>query len=156
MGAHLLHDLPCKNCGTPFKARLYDYNRGFKIFCGKECYNATRPKGFGKATATQYERKIASQKRNPVQTAARRELEDALKRGEIIRHPCFVCSEKKVEGHHWDYGRPLSVFWLCRPHHVAAHDGAILLPLPKKNPKVPAEEWPRGRLCRPRTKPDHS
>jgi hypothetical protein len=44
MGAHLLKDLPCKNSGKPFRARPYDYNRGFKTYCGKICYDATRPR----------------------------------------------------------------------------------------------------------------
>jgi hypothetical protein len=44
----------------------------------------------------------------------------------------------------------LSVFLLCRKHHLLAREGDIDLPLPK-NPKVPAEECPRGRCCRPRS-----
>lgn len=153
MGAHVLHDLPCKNCGKPFQARPYDYNRGFKIYCCRGCYNATRPRQPPVAgKKSNYDRKVESARRNPVQSAARRELEGALKRGEVIRHPCFVCRETKVEAHHWDYGRPLSVFWLCRTHHVAAHDGTIALPFPKRA-ITPADVWPRGRRCRPRTKP---
>jgi hypothetical protein len=109
-------------------------------------------KGFGKGGLSGYERKMASEKRNPIQTAARKLVDAAIKRGDVVRHPCFVCGEKKVEGHHWDYGRPLSVFWLCRKDHVAAHDGLIWLPLPKKKAKVRAEMWPRGRRCRHRRK----
>jgi hypothetical protein len=125
MGAHLLQDLPCKNCGKPFKGRSYNYLRGFKIYCSRECYNATRPKGFGKGGMNGYERKIEAEKRNPVQAPARKLLDSAIKRGEAVRHPCFVCREERVEEHNWDYSRPLSVFWLCRRHHVDAHDGVI-------------------------------
>jgi hypothetical protein len=45
-----------------------------------------------------------------------------VRSGKIVRHPCVICDEKKVEGHHWDYSKPLDVFWLCRAHHVAVHD----------------------------------
>lgn len=154
MGAHLLHSFPCKNCGTEFLTRPYNYNRGFRIYCGKACYNATRPKGFGKSTTTDYERKIASQQRNPVQTAARKILDSAMRRKGSIRWPCAVCNDKKTEGHHYDYNKALDVFWLCRAHHIEAHDGTLRLPM-WDEPEVPPKGWPRGRSsrCRPRAKP---
>jgi hypothetical protein len=110
MGAHLLQDLPCKNCGKLFKGRAYNYVRGFRVYCSRECYNVCHPRGHGKGGMSGYERKLMSEKRNPIQTAARKALDTAIKRGDIVRHPCFICREEKAEGHHWDYSRPLSVF----------------------------------------------
>ena len=34
--------------------------------------------------------------------------------------PCFVCGQK-ADAHHPDYSAPLSVSWLCRPHHAQLH-----------------------------------
>lgn len=56
---------------------------------------------------------------NKIKFQARRELRDAIRRGEITRLPCEVCaSTEKVEGHHEDYSKPLDVQWLCSQHHV--------------------------------------
>jgi hypothetical protein len=43
------------------------------------------------------------------------------RRGKLVPKPCQMCGHKKVEMHHPDYGRPLYVFWLCRPCHLALH-----------------------------------
>ena len=45
-----------------------------------------------------------------------------IKKGELIRNPCEVCGEIKVEAHHDDYMRPLDVRWLCRNHHREHHE----------------------------------
>jgi hypothetical protein len=45
----------------------------------------------------------------------------AVKTGKLIKTPCQVCGELKVEGHHPDYSRPLDVVWLCRKHHNEIH-----------------------------------
>ena len=42
--------------------------------------------------------------------------------GWMQRGPCAVCGiADKVEGHHPNYDDPLSVVWLCRPHHRIEH-----------------------------------
>lgn len=46
----------------------------------------------------------------------------ALRAGTIERRPCTHCgSDMEVDGHHFDYARPLEVTWLCRRCHVALH-----------------------------------
>lgn len=47
----------------------------------------------------------------------------ALKTGKLVKTPCHVCGEERVEGHHPDYSRPLDVVWLCREHHLQVHHG---------------------------------
>src|ERR1700732_3034979 len=129
MGAHLLHDLPCKNCGKPFNARRYDYERGFKSYCGKECYNSTRPrKPRGEGRRTNYDRKLDSIRRNPITSSAHKEMDAAIRSGRLKPRSCVICNDPKTEGHHHDYAKPLDVWWLCRKHHVAVHDGKISLP----------------------------
>lgn len=41
-----------------------------------------------------------------------------VKTGKLIKQPCDVCGEVKVEAHHVDYSKPLKVEWLCRKHHI--------------------------------------
>ena len=45
----------------------------------------------------------------------------ALRTGKIKKEPCHVCGEKKVDGHHTDYSKPLMVEWLCKKHHALVH-----------------------------------
>lgn len=44
-----------------------------------------------------------------------------IKAGKLIRLPCEVCNEIKVDAHHDDYNKPFDVRWLCRKHHVEHH-----------------------------------
>jgi hypothetical protein len=44
-----------------------------------------------------------------------------IKQGVLIRQPCEVCGELKVDAHHDDYMKPLDVRWLCRKHHNEHH-----------------------------------
>lgn len=52
---------------------------------------------------------------------ARYLLNQAVKRGELVRGVCEVCGSDKAEGHHEDYDRPLCVRWMCRLHHAQFH-----------------------------------
>jgi hypothetical protein len=54
---------------------------------------------------------------------ARKKLGRAVKAGEIKRMPCIVCGDKKSQGHHPDYSKPLEVVWLCKRHHLRLHRG---------------------------------
>ena len=45
----------------------------------------------------------------------------AIKDKKLIRKPCEVCGELKVEAHHPDYYEPLNVMWLCIKHHHEWH-----------------------------------
>lgn len=47
-----------------------------------------------------------------------------IKAGKLIRQPCEVCKDVKVEAHHDDYAKPLEVRWLCKQHHVEHHMNA--------------------------------
>lgn len=45
----------------------------------------------------------------------------AIKTGKIVKQPCEICGEIKVEAHHSDYNKPLKVMWLCKEHHLSQH-----------------------------------
>lgn len=45
----------------------------------------------------------------------------AQKDGRLTPQPCEVCGIEPAEKHHDDYDKPLTVRWLCRPHHLELH-----------------------------------
>jgi hypothetical protein len=57
----------------------------------------------------------------PVVRTANVAVGNAIRDGRLIRQPCEVCGETKVEAHHTDYTQPLNVMWLCREHHMQRH-----------------------------------
>lgn len=57
----------------------------------------------------------------PEKYQARQEVLKALRKGLLIKKPCEKCGAEKVEAHHDDYKKPLSVRWLCRDHHDELH-----------------------------------
>jgi len=60
--------------------------------------------------------------RNKSKKAANVLLGLAVARGDVIKHPCFVCgSTYRIHGHHPNYDFPLDVIWLCPKHHKETH-----------------------------------
>lgn len=57
----------------------------------------------------------------PLKKIAHYLTSNAIRNKRIIKKPCIVCGELKVEAHHEDYYKPLEVQWLCRKHHLEAH-----------------------------------
>ncbi len=60
-------------------------------------------------------------KRNPHKRQAHIKVGGAIRSGRLIKQPCEVCGETKVEAHHDDYSKPLDVRWLCTTHHAERH-----------------------------------
>lgn len=58
---------------------------------------------------------------NPDKIKASGAIQRAVREGKIKPLPCKVCGDTKVDGHHPDYSKPLSVIWLCRLHHKRLH-----------------------------------
>ena len=63
----------------------------------------------------------ATQEERKQRNAARAKVSAAIRDGELVKQPCFICGETKAQAHHADYDEPLSVIWLCVPHHYEAH-----------------------------------
>ncbi len=84
-----------------------------------------KKKNFCKACAAQYNREW--RKKNPstgeqkVRDTIRFQTYYKIKSGKLIRQPCEVCGEVKVEAHHDDYSKPFEVRWLCGNHHREHH-----------------------------------
>lgn len=68
-----------------------------------------------------YKNENNSKKRHPEKNKARRKLQIAVSRGDIVRGNCVVCGERNTHGHHEDYSKPLDVVWLCPLHHAERH-----------------------------------
>lgn len=60
-------------------------------------------------------------KKYPEKARARQLVSAAIQAGTLIKSACEVCGKLKVEAHHEDYSKPLSVRWLCSLHHGEAH-----------------------------------
>jgi hypothetical protein len=73
-----------------------------------------------KAKALEYAKQ--ARKRHPGKARARTKVARAVRAGKIKRLPCQTCGSLKVEAHHTDYRKPLSVVWLCRKHHMEAEN----------------------------------
>ncbi len=61
---------------------------------------------------------------NVIKRAAHIIAGNAVRDGKLIKQPCEVCGEVKVEAHHPDYEKPLGVNWLCTSCHVEIHKKA--------------------------------
>lgn len=115
----------CNKCGETKLLRYFykmrhprkpEYpNRYYRSYC-KSCTNESNKKAIKKYIA-----------KYPVKTEARLKLTKAIKSGFLKRKPCIVCGNEKVDGHHYDYKKPLDVIWLCRVHHNDIHHGRLLI-----------------------------
>lgn len=128
----------CKFCDTKkplsaFVARSEKNGyRGYRNIC-KECeakrnYSGTRDREkantrhrahyeANKELYKQRDEKI----KGTLEYRARLLLSSAVESGKVTKHDCLKCGDKKVEGHHYDYSKPLDVIWLCRKHHAEIH-----------------------------------
>jgi hypothetical protein len=59
-------------------------------------------------------------KRNPEKAKAHGIVSYAIRKGHLVRQPCW-CGNLKSQAHHADYSKPLEVVWLCQKHHKELH-----------------------------------
>ncbi len=69
------------------------------------------------------ERRLSINRAKDKKYLARKELNNAVKRGDIIKPRfCKNCNKKrKITAHHDDYSKPLEVQWLCYTCHGKVH-----------------------------------
>jgi|TARA_R100001530_G_scaffold124374_2_gene92544 hypothetical protein len=60
-------------------------------------------------------------KKRSVQVVAREKVSNELKANRLKKKCCEYCGIEKVEAHHEDYSKPLSVQWLCKDCHRELH-----------------------------------
>ncbi len=65
------------------------------------------------------------EKAYPERVKAVTAVKDAKKTGALVVGTCTDCGsskkEKKIQGHHDDYAKPLDVIWLCQSCHLRRH-----------------------------------
>jgi len=68
-----------------------------------------------------------SRKRNQKKVKAQNKLNKAVQYGRVVKpERCEHCNEvKDLDGHHYDYDKPLDVIWLCRSCHMKEHSEYI-------------------------------
>lgn len=107
------HVHKCKSC---FK-EYYKARNSLSDVVTRRVARAKTPEG----KEIQKKASAASRAKNPERKAARYALNRAVKAGGVHRHPCWVCGETEVEGHHPVYSMKLDVVWLCKKHHDEIH-----------------------------------
>jgi Rps23 Pro-64 3,4-dihydroxylase Tpa1-like proline 4-hydroxylase len=105
----------CKDCAK--RAHKKWYKENIKTISEKEMLRYRSKKRKSQLATS----KKNANKKHPEKNRARQSLYKALKSGKIKKKPCEFCGNKKVEGHHDDYLKPLIVRWLCRSHHLQVH-----------------------------------
>ena len=112
----------CEQCDVVFTTRLAEVKRGKGRFCSAKCANTARSRA--RLAPMAFKRTPEYRRNNSysiAQRAAHHQVEYALANGSLLREPCEVCGAEKVDAHHDDYSKPLSVRWLCRKHHLEHH-----------------------------------
>jgi hypothetical protein len=123
----------CGFCGTDFRVSSGDVRRGKGRFCSVSCGAKNRAtttprsgpanpnwRGGVSANHVRYVRRYMW--RHPEKWAAKRKVQRAIRAGHLVRpSACSACGVScRPHGHHDDYGKPLSVRWLCRECHRIA------------------------------------
>lgn len=112
------------------KAKYRTSERGKKTsseYCRSERYKKMKKRHFQTERGKQVHIRQAYeyQKRHPEKHAAKNIINNAIKRGTIIKPTtCSMANSDckgRIEGHHPDYSKPLEVIWVCLFHHRHIH-----------------------------------
>jgi len=72
---------------------------------------------------------VAAAHADPAHKAANTAVSNALRDGRLTKGPCEMRAHGgcrgRIEAHHDDYDAPLDVRWLCKEHHMQAHDRSL-------------------------------
>jgi hypothetical protein len=108
----------CSLCGRQLPVADFNYCRsspdglaGHCRACGKEY----KEQHYMEHQGDYYNRTLERRRKHPEQERAYRILDEAIKKGELIRPgKCSKCGElATIVAHHDDYKKPLDVRWLC-------------------------------------------
>ena len=79
----------------------------------RQVYNSIRPEVSQRAKGKWIER-------NPEKRQAQNAVNNAIRKGRLIRRSCEICGGR-AHAHHDDYSKPFDVRWLCPKHHSEHH-----------------------------------
>ena len=60
---------------------------------------------------------------------ARSLVQQAIRKGTLVRQSCKDCGKRNTHAHHDDYRKPLAVQWLCPAHHMMRHRKPVDTPI---------------------------
>lgn len=155
-------DAVCVSCARPFRVAVSEVKRGRGKTCTRSCAakmagpkdqrGDKNPNWKGGEAPAHRIHKRRYRAAHPERAAAHIAVRDAVAAGVLKPLPCETCGESRSEAHHDDYGRPLSVRWLCRLHHREHHYG------PRQRPaRSPHAIWmPAGQRAPLEAGPPHS
>lgn len=110
----------CEVCGREFQPA-----KVIRRFCSRSCSNRGVPRLRYHDGLTDYQRNrdaILARRRREYAEHPERQAARNLARKRTPVRPCEVPGcERDGDRHHDDYGRPLDVRYLCRPHHIGLH-----------------------------------
>ena len=107
----------CKSCAKKDVQKRYNDPESKKRIIEYERKRFQTPERKVKAIEYQRKRRL----KNPGKYKAVCAVNNAIRDGRLIKKPCEVCGNKKVEAHHPDYRSYLKVKWLCFKHHRELH-----------------------------------
>ena len=119
--------IKCKKCNVKFIA-----HNGFQVYCsecGKLKDMRYRQKNiiFIRERSSKWAREHRKYTEKSIDKKEKQIIMNkvnwAIKAGKIEKSKfCFCCGcERKLQGHHQDYSKPLDVMWLCPPCHKFLH-----------------------------------
>jgi hypothetical protein len=125
----------CSSCKVCEKAYKRAYRSRLEVQAAEKAYKrAYEAKTKNKVARKEYNRTYrisnhgmavhkAAKSKFPKKYKARYILQNAVACGKLIKPlRCSICyQEQLLEGHHYDYDRPLEVRWLCRHCHKELH-----------------------------------
>ena len=84
----------------------------------------------GRLVAENYRKRKNATPEGKARMAAKNAVKYALRKGKLVKLPCFVCGEVVTEAHHPSYAwdMRLCVTWLCSAHHNEIHNPGGELP----------------------------
>lgn len=113
---------PCSRCKVvkPYGDfyRNSEKKDGYDSAC-KVC-NVNRVRAW-KRINNSAEKARRTRERYPLKAKANQRVNYLIRIGKMKKESCFLCGEKKADGHHLLYEFKEKVVWLCKIHHVAVH-----------------------------------
>ena len=110
----------CESCSKQCVTKPSHFRRKKRHFCSRACYSIFRRDKLPKEEQPRFGTGLPI-KEKIIRYRARIILNHAVRDGKLTRKPCEICN-KKAEGHHDDYSKPLKVRWFCFKHHRKHHN----------------------------------
>jgi hypothetical protein len=104
-------------------ASRVDGRQNYCAACRRE-YTTVNRKRIRKTKRDHARRAYAAGKLKPADPrmrAAQAKVNHEMRMGRMTAEPCLFCDRQDSHAHHHDYDAPLSVTFLCPPHHALAH-----------------------------------